>query len=72
MGRADIGSSHNSPSRVIPERGKIANDSGSSERSEHWAVLHEDEAWSYFANHPRHVFPHSAALSVDSDTFSCD
>jgi hypothetical protein len=70
--RSNIGSSHNSPPRVIPERGKVSKDSGKSSMNEHWAVLHEDVAGSYFANHPRHVLPHSAAFSINSGPFSCD
>ena len=62
--RSNIGRSHNSPLRVIPERGKITKDSVESSRSEHWAVFHEDVTGSNFANHPRHVSPHPAALSV--------
>jgi hypothetical protein len=68
---SNIGCSHNSPFTVIPQRGKVANDSGSSSSSEHWGVLHKDEFWSYFANHPRHVLPHSRSFSVKSITFSC-
>jgi len=70
--RSNIGSSHNSPLRVIPERGKITKDSVKSSSNEHWAILHEDVTGSYFANHPRHVLPHSASLTVESISFACD
>jgi hypothetical protein len=72
MRRSNIGSSHNSPLRVIPERGKITKDSVKSSSNEHWAVLHEDVAGSYFANQPRHVLPHTASLTVESVPFSSD
>jgi len=55
---ADIDCSHNSPSRVIPETGKVCKDSSESSMNEHWAVFHEYESGSNFANHPRHVIPH--------------
>jgi hypothetical protein len=58
MWRSNVGSSHNRPSRVIPERGKITDDSFKSSMNEHWAVFHEDVTGSYFANHPRHMSPH--------------
>jgi hypothetical protein len=72
MGRSNVGSSHNSPARVIPERGKVGEDSFKSSMNEHWAVLHEDVLGSYFANHPRHVPPHAGALSVKTVALAGD
>jgi hypothetical protein len=40
--------------------------------NEHWAVFHEYESWSNFANHPRHVIPHGGVLSIKSGSPSCD
>ena len=63
---ANVGSSQHCPPAVIPERGQITEDSVESSSKERWAVLHEREAGSNLANDPRHVGPHSAALSFDA------
>jgi hypothetical protein len=63
--RSDIGRSQHSPPRVIPERGQVTEHSSESPSNEGWAVLHEHDAGSNFANHPRHVRPHSRSLAVD-------
>jgi hypothetical protein len=68
--RSDIGSSQHSPPAVIPERGQVTEDSSKSSSNEGWAVLHEDEAGSNFANDPRHVGPHAGSLSVNAGAFS--
>jgi hypothetical protein len=61
---ANVGSSHNIPFRVIPETGKVSNDSPDSSMNEHWAVFHKYESGSNFANHPRHVIPHGGIFSI--------
>lgn len=48
--RADVGSSYNSPSCVIPEAGKVCNDSGCGESKDPWNVLQHDESGSYHAD----------------------
>jgi hypothetical protein len=67
---ANVGSSQHCPSAVIPERGQVTEHSSESPSNEGWAVLHEREAGSNFANDPRHVLPHSAALSVNAGAFA--
>jgi hypothetical protein len=62
--------SHNSPDRIIPQRGKVAEYSVKPPRSEHWAVLHEREPGLYLANDPGHFGPQSRSLSVKSVAFS--
>lgn len=70
MRRADIGSSQHCPAAVIPERGQITEHSSESPSNEGWAVLHERETGSNFANDPGHFRPQSAALAVDTDALS--
>jgi hypothetical protein len=65
-------SSQHRPPAVIPERGQVTENSPESPSNEGWAVLHEDEAGSYFANDARHVTPHAGSLPVDACAFSCD
>jgi hypothetical protein len=60
-----------SPSRIEPHRGQVSENSSEPERSEIWRILHEDEAWSYFANDPGHLQPDSAFFSVDALASSC-
>ena len=62
----DIGSSQHCPAAVIPDRGQITEDNSKSSSNECWTVFHEDVTGSNFANDPRHVLPHSAALSGDA------
>jgi hypothetical protein len=62
--------SHNSPDRIIPQRGKVCEYTVKPPRSEHWAVLHEREPWLYLANDPGHFGPQSASLSVEAVTLS--
>jgi len=70
--RPDIGSSQHCPSAVIPERGQITKDNSESPSKQSWAVFHEDETGSNFANDPRHVTPHSATGSGDAGAFPGD
>jgi hypothetical protein len=62
--------SEHSPLRIVPHRGQVSENNSKSPRSEYWRVLHERVSRSYFANDPRHVRPHPAALSCDACTFS--
>jgi hypothetical protein len=66
VGGANIGSSQHCPPAVIPERGQVTKHSSESPSNDGWAVLHEREEGSNLANDPRHVGPHSAALSVNA------
>jgi hypothetical protein len=65
-----VGSRYNAPSRIVPQRGKVANDSDPSPNSEHWRVFHEDEARLYLANNSPHFAPESAFLAFDPSPFS--
>jgi hypothetical protein len=58
--------SKHSPFRIEPHLGQVSENSSESPRSEHWGVLHFDEAGFHFANDARHVEPQSAALSIDA------
>jgi hypothetical protein len=69
---ANVGSSQHSPPRVIPEFGKVAEDSSKPSMNERWGVLHEDESGSYFANHPRHLSPEAGSFFVQAGALSGD
>ena len=64
--------SHNSPLRIVPQRGKVREYSVKPPRSEHWAVLHEREPGLYLANDPGHFGPQSRVLAFDACSFSCN
>lgn len=59
-----------SPFRIEPHRGQVSENGSESARSEHWAVLHEDEAWLYFANDPSELAPKPGALAFNACAFS--
>jgi hypothetical protein len=67
--RSNVGSSQHCPFAVIPERGQITEDDSESSSNECLTVFHEDVSGSNLANDPRHVSPHSAALSGDACAF---
>jgi hypothetical protein len=64
MGSAGIGSGNNSISRVIPQGGKVSEDSIGSERKEVWPVFQEDVGGSNCANATPDFRPQAAALSI--------
>jgi hypothetical protein len=70
MRSADIASSQHCPSTVIPERGQVTEDSSDSPKKDCWAVLHEDDARSNFANDARHVPPEARASTINSGAFA--
>jgi hypothetical protein len=70
MRRSGIGSCHNSPSRIIPQRGKISENSVKPSAIEHWAVLHENERRLNLANDPGHFGPQSTSLPIKPITLS--
>jgi hypothetical protein len=72
MRRADIGSAQHSPSRVIPERGQVTEDSSESASNESWGVLHKDVARSNLANDASELGPEAGAFSVNASALSCD
>jgi len=66
VGRADIGSSQHSPSRIKPQGGQVAENNSESARSENWRVFHERIAGSYFTDDSRHFQPEAGSLAVDA------
>lgn len=71
MRRSSVASPEHSPPRIIPQRGQVSENASKPARSEHWGVLHEDEARSYFANDPRHLSPEAGAGAVNAGALSC-
>jgi hypothetical protein len=71
MGSAGICRRNDSPFRIEPHRGQVSENSSESPRSEHWAVFHEDDSWSYLANDASHFRPESASLAIDSFASPC-
>lgn len=57
MRRVNGGSRYNVPLRVIPDRGKVAENAGESARSESADVLHDCEAWSKVAHNSMQFAP---------------
>jgi hypothetical protein len=71
VGSSGVVRSKHSPSRIKPHLGQVSENSSESSRSEYWAVFHEDESRSYFANNPPHLTPQSASLAVEPPPFPC-
>jgi hypothetical protein len=63
---ASVDCSEHTPSRMIPHRGQVSENSSETQGSEHWAVLHKDVSRSYLANDARHLPPESGAGAVDA------
>jgi hypothetical protein len=63
---ASMDCSEHTPSRIVPHRGQVAENSSETPGSEHWAVFHEDVSRSYLANDARHLSPESGAGAVES------
>jgi hypothetical protein len=59
VGKTRVIGSHNSPARIIPQFGKVTNDQGKTSLNKQWAVFHEDESRSNFADNARHFSPQS-------------
>jgi hypothetical protein len=57
MGRTHIGCGYNLPFRIIPDAGKVADNSSKPSMNEHWYVLNECVSGSYSANEPEHFKP---------------
>ena len=68
MRRTNGGSRYNVPSRVIPERGKVSENSGKSSSPQSPDVLHDDELRSKLANQAAVLSPQSASFSVETRT----
>jgi hypothetical protein len=54
---AGVARSHNSPSRIIPQRGKVKQDQAKSSSHKHRAVFHPHVPGSNFTNNARHLPP---------------
>lgn len=59
-----------SPFRIVPQRGQVPENNVKPPRSECWAVFHKRESGSYFPNDPRHVRPHTGAITGNSRSFA--
>ena len=57
VGSACVVRSHNFPSCIKPQRGKVTEDHGKSSSYKHWAVFHPDVAGSYLTDNSRHLCP---------------
>ena len=64
MGRTQIGCGYNLPFRIIPDLGKIADNSSKPSMKEHWYVLNECVAGSYSANEPEHFKPKTRPFTL--------
>tara|TARA_B100000929_G_scaffold271237_2_gene241980 strand:- start:7099 stop:7848 length:750 start_codon:yes stop_codon:yes gene_type:complete len=63
---AQVICSQHSPLRIEPQLGQVSENSSEPARSESWAVFHEDEAGSYFANDPSHLAPQAGSLAIEA------
>ena len=70
VARADVSRSQHLPFRIIPERGKITEDSGKTSSNKHRTVFHERESRSNIADNSRKLAPQSATRAVDARAFS--
>jgi hypothetical protein len=71
MGGGNTVRSEHSPFCIVPHLGQVSENSLKPPKSEHWAVFHECEWWSYFAKYSVHFFPQTTSLSVKSVCFCC-
>jgi hypothetical protein len=67
---AAIARGKHSPFRMEPHLGQVSKYSSESPRSEHWAVFHEDDSRSYFANDPSHFDPETASRAFETGSVS--
>jgi len=58
--------SQHSPSRIVPHRGQVPENSSEPPRSEHWRVFHEHVSRSHLANDTGHLLPKPASRSADT------
>jgi hypothetical protein len=61
---------HNSPLRIETQLGKVSKDGPESPNREICDVLHEDVAWSHFANDAGHFLPEPAFLASNPSSVS--
>jgi hypothetical protein len=70
MRRTGVACPHDSPSRIVPHRGQVAENASKPPRSEHWGVLHEHVSRSYLANDAGHLRPESGAGVIKTCSLS--
>lgn len=68
--RTNGGSRYSVPLRVIPDRGKVAENSGKSSTPQSPDVLHDCEAGSKLANEARKLSPQAGSLTVQAGTLT--
>ena len=61
-----MSSAKHTPSRIVPHRGKITEDSGKSVSNKVRHVLHEDNSRSNLIDDSRHVAPETASSTIDA------
>jgi hypothetical protein len=62
---ANVGRSHHIPLRIVPERGKVAEDDPEPSIGEGWRVFDEREGGSNLVDDARHLSPESRLVAVD-------
>jgi hypothetical protein len=64
VGSTGIACGKHSPSRIIPQRGQVPENSVNPPNNEHWRVFHPDKGGLHLANDPGHLGPQSRAFTV--------
>jgi hypothetical protein len=70
VGCTDGGSREHVPRRIIPARGQLSEKVAHPSKKERWAVFHDDDSGSNFANHAPEFEEQGAVLSVESRPLS--
>jgi hypothetical protein len=66
----DVVRSEHTPSSIEPHLGQVSEYDSKPSTSEHWRVLHEDEARLNVANDASKLSPQSRALSIDASSLA--
>jgi len=67
--RSNVESANREPDRIVPERGKVPENSVDASRGEIAGVLHDNESRSKLANDPSHFAPQAAASTREARSF---
>jgi len=67
---ADGGSWYTVPDSIIPERGKVSENSSKPGTKETWHVFHDDELGSYFANKSGVLTPQTRSRTFDASALA--
>ena len=70
VGGAHIGCTKSRPLRIVPERGKVSENSLHPPNKERCHIFNDDESRSKNANDPCELAPESAPLSLDAHALS--